>query len=159
MIFLEKIPYLEKLLFLRYVLKSSQPIRFQDFLINHISRTNHWNSLFFCMLIQIDINLLIKKCLGGHVASLVMELQNISRMNIGGTNWGNGQNIVQKWFVLSLKKNLLINIQWIYSVMEFFLFALFLHNSYNLEKFYSWYINQNAFSQSDCRVFKSFLSF
>ena len=42
-----QIPYLEKYLFLRYRPKCSQPIRLQDFLINHISRTNQWNSLIF----------------------------------------------------------------------------------------------------------------
>ena len=51
-----QIPYLGKFLFLRYGPKCSQPIRLQDFLINHISRTNQWNSLIFCMLIQIYIN-------------------------------------------------------------------------------------------------------
>ena len=38
-----QIPYLGKFLFLRYGPKCSQPIRLQDFLINHISRTNQWN--------------------------------------------------------------------------------------------------------------------
>ena len=42
-----QIPYLGKLLFLRYGPKCSQPIRLQDFWINHISRTNQWNSLRF----------------------------------------------------------------------------------------------------------------
>ena len=41
----KQIPYLGKFLFLRYGPKCSQPIRFQDFLINHISITNQWNSL------------------------------------------------------------------------------------------------------------------
>ena len=44
-------------MFLRYGPKCSQPLRLQDFLINHISRTNKWNSLICCMLIQIYINL------------------------------------------------------------------------------------------------------
>ena len=35
-----QIPYLGKFLPLTYGLKCSQPIRLQDFLINHISRTN-----------------------------------------------------------------------------------------------------------------------
>ena len=35
-----QIPSLRKFLFLRYGPKCSQPIRLQDFLINHISRTN-----------------------------------------------------------------------------------------------------------------------
>ena len=51
-----QIPYLGKFLFLRYGPKCSHPIRLQDFLINHISKTNQWNSLIFCMLIQICIN-------------------------------------------------------------------------------------------------------
>ena len=42
-----QIPYLGKF--------CSQPIRSQDLLINHISRTNQSNSLIFCMLIQIQI--------------------------------------------------------------------------------------------------------
>ena len=41
-----KIQYLGKFLFLIYGLKNPQPIRLQDFLLNHISRTNQWNSLF-----------------------------------------------------------------------------------------------------------------
>ena len=48
----EQISYLGKFLFLRYGPKCSQPIRLQDFLINHISRTNQLNSLIFCVLIQ-----------------------------------------------------------------------------------------------------------
>ena len=47
-----QILYLGKL-FLRYGPKCSQPIRFHDFLNNHISRINQWNRLLFCMLIQI----------------------------------------------------------------------------------------------------------
>ena len=35
-----QIPHLGKISFLRYGPKCSQPIRLQDFLINHISRTN-----------------------------------------------------------------------------------------------------------------------
>ena len=57
-----QIPYFGKFCFLRYGPKCSQPIRLQDFLINHISRTNHWSSLIFCVLIQIHINqMLVKK--------------------------------------------------------------------------------------------------
>ena len=44
-----QIPYLGKLLFLRHWPKCSQTIRFQDSLINHISRTNQLNSLIFYM--------------------------------------------------------------------------------------------------------------
>ena len=51
-----QIPYLGKFWFLRYRAKCSQSIRLQDFLINHIFRMNQWNSLIFCMLIQIYIN-------------------------------------------------------------------------------------------------------
>ena len=59
-----QIPYLWKLLFLKYGPKCSQPIRLQG-LINHISRTNQWNSLIFYMLTQIHINQkLIKKLAG-----------------------------------------------------------------------------------------------
>ena len=46
-----QISWLGKILFLRY-----WPVRLQDFLIDHISRTNQWNSLIFWMLIQIPIN-------------------------------------------------------------------------------------------------------
>ena len=40
---------------MRYGPKCSQPMRLEDFLTNHISRTNQWNGLIFCMLIQIHI--------------------------------------------------------------------------------------------------------
>ena len=40
-----QIPYLGKFSFLRYGPKCSQPVRLRDFLINHVSRTNQWNSL------------------------------------------------------------------------------------------------------------------
>ena len=50
-----EIPYLGKILFLRCGPECSQTIRLQDFLINHIYRTNQWNSLRFGMLIQIHI--------------------------------------------------------------------------------------------------------
>ena len=45
--------YLGKCLFPRYGQKCSQPIRLQDFLMNHISRTDQWNSLIF---LHIDTN-------------------------------------------------------------------------------------------------------
>ena len=48
-----QISYLGKFLFLRYGPNSTQPVRLQDFLISHITRNNLWNSLLFCMLIQI----------------------------------------------------------------------------------------------------------
>ena len=84
-----QIPYLEKFLFLRNGPKCSQPIRLQDFLINVISRINWWNSLIFCLLIQIYINYkLIKKCLDGPgqkwvypVWSQDSKIGCISRMN------------------------------------------------------------------------------
>ena len=41
------IPDLGKSLFLRFGSKCAPPNRLQDFLINHISRTNLWNSLIF----------------------------------------------------------------------------------------------------------------
>ena len=84
-----QIPYLEKFWFLRYGPKCPQPIRLQDFLINHIPRTNVWNSLIFCMLIQVHINWkLIKKLLDWHgqkcmwlVCSQDSKVGHISRMN------------------------------------------------------------------------------
>ena len=63
-----QIPYLGKILFLRYRPKCSQPIRLQDFLINYFSRTNGSNSLIFCILIQIHkIEKLIENFLSGMV--------------------------------------------------------------------------------------------
>ena len=51
----------------RYGPEYPEPIRLQDFLINHISRNNHWHSLVFCKLIQIHIKQnLIKFFLVGH---------------------------------------------------------------------------------------------
>ena len=84
-----QISYLGKYLFLRYGSKCAQPIRFQDFLINHISRTNWWNNLIFCTLIQIHINYnLIKNLLGVHgqksiwpVWSRDSKIDCISKMN------------------------------------------------------------------------------
>ena len=76
--------------FLRYGPKCPQPL--QDCRIavfNHISRKNQWNSLIFCMLIQIHIKLrLIKTFLGEHsqkwvwpVWSWDSKIDCISRMN------------------------------------------------------------------------------
>ena len=48
-----QISYWWKSLFLRYGPKCSLPIKLQDFLFNHISRTNQWNSLFF---LYVDTN-------------------------------------------------------------------------------------------------------
>ena len=48
-----QILYSGKILVGRYRPKCPQPIRLQDFWINHYSRTNGWNSLIFCILIQI----------------------------------------------------------------------------------------------------------
>ena len=42
-----QIPYLGKFWFIRYLPQCSHPIRLQDFLINHISRTSQWNNLIF----------------------------------------------------------------------------------------------------------------
>ena len=56
-----QIPYLGKFWFLIYWQKCSQPIRLLDFLINNISKTNQSNSLTFCMMIQIHINLKLTK--------------------------------------------------------------------------------------------------
>ena len=74
----EQIPYLGKFLFLRYGPKCSQPIRLQDFLINHISRTNQLNSLIFACWYKIHLNI-DQKIFGWEwskmgVASLVTEL-------------------------------------------------------------------------------------
>ena len=54
-------PYLGKFLFLTYGTKCSQPIRLQDFLINHTFRRNQWystsfHSVFFPYLILIFRN-------------------------------------------------------------------------------------------------------
>ena len=48
-----QISYLGKFCFLRYGPKCPQPIRLQDILINHIYRTNQWNSLIF---LHVDAN-------------------------------------------------------------------------------------------------------
>ena len=41
---------------MRHGPRCSRPIILQNFLIRHVSRTNKWNSLIFCILIQIHIN-------------------------------------------------------------------------------------------------------
>ena len=51
-----QIPYLEKFLFLRYGPKCSQPIRLQDLLINHISRSNI-KSMKWPDFLHVDTNL------------------------------------------------------------------------------------------------------
>ena len=67
-----QIPYLAKSFFLKYGPKYSQPLRLQDFLINHVSRTNLWNSQIFYMLTKIHINeKLTKKSSGGRGQRLV----------------------------------------------------------------------------------------
>ena len=84
-----QVPYLGEFLFLRYGPKCSEPIRLQNFLISHISRTNRLNSLIFCMLIQIHINeKLIKKFWDWHgqkwvwpVWSRNCKIDFISKMN------------------------------------------------------------------------------
>ena len=74
-----QIPFLGKFLFLRYGPKCSQPIRLQDYLINHISRTNQWNAWFFscwyksCKL-KVDQKILGRAWLEMGVASLVTGL-------------------------------------------------------------------------------------
>ena len=52
----KQIPYLGNFFFLHIRPKCSQTIRLQDFQINYFSRTNWWDSLFFCMLIKIPKN-------------------------------------------------------------------------------------------------------
>ena len=84
-----QIPYLGKKFFQRCGPKCCEPIRLQDFLINHIFRTNRWNSLIFYMLIQIHIKQkLIRIFLEGHGQRWVLpawsqdsEIDCISRIN------------------------------------------------------------------------------
>ena len=90
---------LGKFLFLRYEPKCSQPVRSHDFLINHISRTNHWNNLIFCMLIQIHINkswsincwvgMIKNRCSQyGHMTlKLIVSQEWIDRMNWFFASW------------------------------------------------------------------------
>ena len=87
-----QIPYLGKYLSLRYGSKRCQPIRLQDFLINHISRTNQWNSLIFCIFIQIHINQkLIKIFLCGLGQKLVCSVWSRDS-KINSTSKMNGRN-------------------------------------------------------------------
>ena len=84
-----QIPYLGKNFFQRCGPKCCEPIRLQDFLINHIFRTNRWNSLIFYMLIQIHMKQkLIRIFLEGHGQRWVLpawsqdsEIDCISRIN------------------------------------------------------------------------------
>ena len=80
-----KIPYLGKFWFLRYGPKCSQPIRLQDFLINHISRTNQWNSLIFCMLIH-NIWMGVARNGCGQCGHGTLKLA-VSQEWIDGMNW------------------------------------------------------------------------
>ena len=89
-----QIPYLRRFWFLRYVPQCSHPIRLQNFRINHISRTSLWNSLIFCMLIQIHINeKLTKKFLVGVGRNVCGQSGHgtqklaISQEWIDGMNW------------------------------------------------------------------------
>ena len=82
-------PIFGKKFFQRCGPKCCEPIRLQDFLINHIFRTNRWNSLIFYMLIQIHIKQkLIRIFLEGHGQRWVLpawsqdsEIDCISRIN------------------------------------------------------------------------------
>ena len=65
-------------------LKCSQPIRLQDFIINHIAKTSQWNCQMFCILIQVHINVDQKIFWIGMVWSwltLDSEVDCISRIN------------------------------------------------------------------------------
>ena len=66
-----QVPYLEKKLFLR---NCSHSMRWQGFLMNQTSRTNQWNSLIFCILIQIHRKWkLKKKLLGGQALTIFIH--------------------------------------------------------------------------------------
>ena len=96
-----QVRYLGKFWFLRYGPKRPQPIKLQDFSINHISRTNQWNSLIFCMLIQIHINQKLSQnfwmgmvrngyCQSGHGTLKLAVLQEwIDGMNLFFACWCN----------------------------------------------------------------------
>ena len=65
--------------------KCFQPNRLQDFLINHISKTNQWNSLIFCMLIQLH--------------KLNVDKKNwVDIVKIGSGHLKNGSKMGQKQF-------------------------------------------------------------
>ena len=61
--------------------------------------------------------------------------------------------IGQKWGVLNLKINLVINFHWICSIIKIYVICCV-----SAQKSCYWDIGQNALSQWDCRIFKSSLS-
>ena len=88
-------PYQGKFLFQRYWPKCSELIRLQDFLINHISKTNQRNSLIFCMLMQVHINeKLVKTFWVGMVKNEFGQFGHGTLKLIVYQEWTNGMN----WF-------------------------------------------------------------
>ena len=144
-----QIPYFGRFWFLRYGPKCSQPIRLQDFLINHISRRNRWNSQIFCM----------KKFLGGHGQKWVWPVwsQDSKICCISRMNWRN--ELFAWWckfrkakscfndFWLGLIKNghdhlaheILRSAEWVYGLSWFFACWLWCNNFW-LDQHHNFYL-------------------
>ena len=79
-----QIPCLIKFLFLGYGPKCSQPIRLQNFLINHISKTNQWNFDFLNVdtnSCQLKVDLIIFGWAWWEVSMDEISIEWIDRMN------------------------------------------------------------------------------
>ena len=102
-----QIPYLGRFLFLRYGPKCSQPIRLQNFLINHISRTNKEIAWFFACwynkswLKKFWIGVTRNGCgQSGHRTQLAVPQEWIDEMNWflhGGVNSGKQTGSFSSW--------------------------------------------------------------
>ena len=107
-----RIPYLGKFWFLRYGPKCSQPIRLQDFLFNHISKTNQWNGISHKLKVDQEIFGWAWPEWVWSVWSRDSKIGCISRMNWckeliflqGGANSGK-QKVISNDFWVGLVKN------------------------------------------------------
>ena len=123
---------------LGYGPKCSQTIRLQNFSINHICRTNQWNSLIFYMLIPIHINWKLMRWMMGETSWLQgFKIGYISRMN-----WWNELIFCMLLQIHAVVISMILGCMW--SKMDAAIYFMKPQNLLNV------FMNWNDFLQADC---------
>ena len=79
-----------------------------------------------------------------------VRVENFWKKNIFPQKSGNWTKNGPNWNFLDLLENLVINFFSVWSMMNVYVFAAFLHKFHIWEKLISWCMGQNALRQSDC---------
>ena len=87
-----------------------------------------------------------------------VRVENFWEKNIFPQKSGNWTKNGPNWNFLDLLENLVINFFSVWSMMNVYVFAAFLHKFHIWEKLISWCMGQNALGQSDCMFLISTMS-